>query len=711
MVAIRQPPMTDTEKQSTGSYTPDNVHYAFADHVDFGDKKVCGIKLSYRCNNNCLYCSCGHDRPDRMPACPLFLSDVSDLLPRLREENVEVVSYLGGEPTIHPEIVDIVALTASYGFREVGVASNGRRFAYPSFTRAMINAGLTNAQITVHAHQAEMADYLAQTAGVLDQQKRGLSNLRQMGLEFLDIVVVVTAVNVQHLSEIYTMLRRWSPSRVTFSLCIPSGAARDNASLLLPSLEATLSQIDSVIAIKSATDDGPALKLRGFPFCQTEPSLWPLFDCYQDGVNMGITPDDTRILHDHVDEVFCDQCTKQKLCTFPRTLLTPSMLVAVVGRAGKPTRQNRVYFCDLVSDCGVNASQTARALAFLEANGYSISSQPTGCGTALVNTCCVVQSRIEAAKEKIRLLASGGCFDRIVVVGCAARIVGESSYGCTTVAGIKPMEMGELNRHFIHHTPIEKIAPRRGQGNVSQAYAHEMFSNSAAIPISQGCEQSCTFCNIRSAKGATQSRSFSRILSEVHEEIERGAEDIILLADDCGSYGTDIDTDIVVLLEAILRVSQSFMVQISSFYPGKLLQLYPALRSSLACQRIRYLSVPIQSASPRVLSLMNRDYDLCEIESVIEDIRRLSPQTLLNTHVLFNFPTESRQEFLETLRFVDIFDEVHFFNYCDTAGTLASGIYPKVVDWERDSRIKEVQRLLLGGQRGTLMQDTVQGKP
>jgi threonylcarbamoyladenosine tRNA methylthiotransferase MtaB len=183
---------------------------------------------------------------------------------------------------------------------------------------------------------------------------------------------------------------------------------------------------------------------------------------------------------------------------------------------------------------------------------------------------------------------------------------------------------------------------------------------------------------------------------------------VILLADDCGSYGSDIGTDIVTLLESVLSLRESFVVQLSSFYPGKLLTLYDDLKAIVHRRRLKYISIPVQSGSDRILRLMNREYSLVAVRQVVEDIKRISPSTNLNTHALFNFPTESREDFLATLQYTSIFDETHFFSYCDTPGTESVRIAPKLGSSEREFRIMVVTDLLRrSGRQGMLMEGTV----
>ena len=161
------------------------------------------------------------------------------------------------------------------------------------------------------------------------------------------------------------------------------------------------------------------------------------------------------------------------------------------------------------------------------------------------------------------------------------------------------------------------------------------------VLISQGCVNNCSYCNIKLAKGDVKSRPLPEIVEEVTDLVRSGKYEITLLSDDCGSYGYDSGTNITELISLLLNLDQRLRLKIYTIYPGLFLNHYPHLKQPLLTDRITYLCIPIQSGSRRILKLMNRNYNLNLITSMIHEIKERNPNIHLFTHFLFNFPTET----------------------------------------------------------------------
>jgi hypothetical protein len=155
----------------------------------------------------------------------------------------------------------------------------------------------------------------------------------------------------------------------------------------------------------------------------------------------------------------------------------------------------------------------------------------------------------------------------------------------------------------------------------------------------------------------------------------------VLLADDCGSYGLDINTDFAELINSLnLYSSDEIKFLIHYIEPNLLIKLYPKIDKSVF-QKIAYMNIPIQTNSARLLDLMNRKYDVENILNIIRDIKKRNKHIYLETHILFGFPSETREEFTGTFSLYEFFDRIFFFCYTDRNATIAA-TYPDKISIE-----------------------------
>jgi len=122
-------------------------------------------------------------------------------------------------------------------------------------------------------------------------------------------------------------------------------------------------------------------------------------------------------------------------------------------------------------------------------------------------------------------------------------------------------------------------------------------------------------------------------------------------------------------------------------YPKFLLDHFDSLVKVFGTGRIRYVNIPVQSGSQRILDLMNRRYSVDAVMEAVRRLRAAAPDTTLCTHLMINFPTESHDDFLRSLAVAEGFDEVLFLNYSDNQDTDAAGLFPKVPEPEVRRRL------------------------
>lgn len=217
---------------------------------------------------------------------------------------------------------------------------------------------------------------------------------------------------------------------------------------------------------------------------------------------------------------------------------------------------------------------------------------------------------------------------------------------------------------------------------------------SAFVNIMYGCDNFCTYCIVPYVKGHERSRRSADIIREVTELVERGYKEITLLGQNVNSYN-DGETDFVKLLDELSLIPGDHWIKFMTSHPKDLsddvIRLI-AERPRLA----KYIHLPLQSGSDRILALMNRKYDMAAYMHKIEFIRKLMPDAGLSSDIIVGFPTETEEDHLLTEKAVKGigYNNLFTFIYSKRTGTPAAtmdGQVPEEIKKERISRLIDLQ--------------------
>ncbi len=219
------------------------------------------------------------------------------------------------------------------------------------------------------------------------------------------------------------------------------------------------------------------------------------------------------------------------------------------------------------------------------------------------------------------------------------------------------------------------------------------------IRISTGCLGNCTYCGTRKAIGKLKSKPPDVCLAEYKRLLEKGHRRVVIGSEDSGAYGRDIDTTLPDLLESLRRIDHGYKTRwyLTSLKPAWLLKFRSQILKLAADGKISHLECPIQSGSERILKRMNRPSDLKALSEVFTAITRVAPDTRLMTHIIVGFPSETNQDFLETMNMVKRhpFHTITLNPYDDKPQSAASKMEEKVTTDIITARYKVVQRCIL----------------
>jgi len=206
---------------------------------------------------------------------------------------------------------------------------------------------------------------------------------------------------------------------------------------------------------------------------------------------------------------------------------------------------------------------------------------------------------------------------------------------------------------------------------------HHFDPKVVPVVISRGCLGKCSYCITRFARGSLESFSIESVVSAVRAAVENGAEEIQLTSQDNGVYGFDIGTDLTELLGKVVEVDGDFQVRVGMMNPSGALKILPKLLEVYRSEKIkRFLHVPVQSGSDKVLKEMKRDYCVADFEKIVKEFRTNFPGISISTDIIVGYPTETEKDFEKSVELLKrVKPEVlNITRYSPRPGTESTGL-------------------------------------
>lgn len=234
---------------------------------------------------------------------------------------------------------------------------------------------------------------------------------------------------------------------------------------------------------------------------------------------------------------------------------------------------------------------------------------------------------------------------------------------------------------------------------LSNEHSKRVISNSAIhayIKLSEGCNQSCSFCSIPSFKGRLRSRSIASVLTEVENLAQKGYKDFSFIAQDSSSYLLDfgVRDGLVALIKALDSSAVAKSSRIHYLYPTTTsYKLIEAIASSPSVQN--YFDMPIQHIDDKMLKLMKRGAGEKKLREMLNLMRSL-PNAFLRSTIIIGHPCEGEEEFGKLADFLGegIFDRLNLFAFSSEEGTLAHTMSPKVPTKVVNARLSALNKIL-----------------
>ncbi len=224
----------------------------------------------------------------------------------------------------------------------------------------------------------------------------------------------------------------------------------------------------------------------------------------------------------------------------------------------------------------------------------------------------------------------------------------------------------------------------------------------AFVPISNGCNNFCTYCVVPYARGYLFCRDHKSVLKEVKNAISNGAREIWLLGQNVNDYHSPADSliNFPKLLKMVNNILGDFVIRFMSPHPKNFSdELIEVMAKSKKVAK--YLNLPVQSGDNKVLKRMNRPYTVEQYKGLVKKIRKKIPDINLSTDVIVGFPRENKKQFENTVKlFKEIkFNLAYISKYSPRSGTAAFKLKDNVLLKEKQRRWKILNNIILKNKR------------
>lgn len=336
------------------------------------------------------------------------------------------------------------------------------------------------------------------------------------------------------------------------------------------------------------------------------------------------------------------------------------------------------------------------ALEFRQ-NGHTVVSTSAEADTVVVNTCSVTNQAAADSRQKIRQAARNGAKE-VIATGCWSTV--EPTRAATLTHNVIVVDNTNKDRLVTNYLSTKGDENHSNLPFDDEPIAREPLPGlrqrtRAFIKAQDGCDNLCTFCVTRVARGKGVSNSIAEVIEDIQIAAQGGTQEIVLTGVHLGSWGQDLNPSLHLtdLIESILHDTDIPRVRLSSLEPWDLDRRFLRLWSDP--RMMPHLHLPLQSGCDATLKRMLRKVTTASFKELVLNARELIPNVAITTDIITGFPGESEEEFAQTEKFVEAmnFAGAHVFTYSEREGTAAARIRQVVPKTIRKQRNKVLQNI------------------
>jgi MiaB/RimO family radical SAM methylthiotransferase len=365
----------------------------------------------------------------------------------------------------------------------------------------------------------------------------------------------------------------------------------------------------------------------------------------------------------------------------------------------------------------------------LTRNGFNIVENENIADLIILNTCVVKDPTIKKIEQRIKIIVKQN--KSLIISGCMPEVFSKK---LSKIAPKSPL----ISTHHIKEilNAVRKLSESKpvyylGNQQELKLGIPKLSRNKSIsiVQISQGCINECSYCLVKKVKGNLFSYPEDKIIKEVENNLKAGAKEIWLTSQDNACYGFDqaLSNDVSgsnkkgfsencegfhdvakpithentynslpQLVNRITSLNHKFYLRIGMMNPSSIMPILDDLIESYKNPKVfKFLHLPIQSGSDKILKLMNRKYKIKDALYIINKFKKEFPEIVIATDIIVGFPNETSEDFKKTLQLIDIIrpDVLNHSRYWAMKGTKSAKINNNITKEELKEREVELMKL------------------
>ena len=349
--------------------------------------------------------------------------------------------------------------------------------------------------------------------------------------------------------------------------------------------------------------------------------------------------------------------------------------------------------------CQMNISDSEIVMGVMQKNGYAVTDRPDNADIIFLNTCAIrdnAEKRIHERLKHLKFYKKQRQHLVVGVLGCMAERLRDELINKERLVDIV---VGPDEYRRIPELVEEAFAGEKGIAvKLSRVETYDDITPlrtegiSAWITVMRGCDNFCSFCVVPFTRGRERSRALQSIVDEAKQLFDSGFKEVTLLGQNVNSYRDEAgNSDFADLLAACARAVPGMRIRYTTSHPhdmsDKLIETMAEYDN--IC---KYIHLPVQSGSDRILKLMNRDYSVEHYYERMAKIRDLMPHCALSTDIIAGFPTETDADHEATMELMRVvrYDGAYMFKYSPRERTKAWKMGDDVPDEVKTARLNQI---------------------
>ena len=347
--------------------------------------------------------------------------------------------------------------------------------------------------------------------------------------------------------------------------------------------------------------------------------------------------------------------------------------------------------------CQMNMADTEVVLSVLNGAGYTPTRDASAADVILVNTCSVRDNAEARVKQRISELKTHKRNNPDVLIGVLGCMAERLRTELIDKNNVVDMVVGPDEYRKLPALIDDAYAGQRGIAvklsrveNYDDIIPLRTEGISAWVSVMRGCDKFCTFCVVPFTRGRERSRTLKNVVEEVHMLSAQGFKEVTLLGQNVNSYH-DGESDFADLLDAVAGVDSAVRIRYMTSHPQ---DMSDKLIETMAKHHniCKYVHLPVQSGSNRILKLMNRTYTIEQYLGLMDKIKTSLPGVSFSTDIMAGFPTETTEDHqmtIDVLKHVK-YDGAYMFKYSPRENTKAWEMGDDVPEESKMERLNEI---------------------